>query len=50
MRFSIVLAIAMIGTFLVLYIRSLFGEHAVLVFGLLGFFAVYQFFKHVVNA
>lgn len=49
MRFSIVLAIAVLGTFAVLYIRSLFGENAVVVFGLLGFYAVYMFFKYVVN-
>lgn len=50
MRFSIILAIAMISVFIVLYIRSLFGENAVIVFGVVGMLGVYQFFKHVVNA
>lgn len=50
MRFSIVLAIAMMAAFLVVLIRSTFGDHAVIVFGLLGFWGVLSFFKHVMNA
>jgi hypothetical protein len=50
MRFSIVLAIAMVAVFLVIYIRSTFGDNAVIVFGLLGLWAVMAFFKHVMNA
>lgn len=49
MRFSIVLAIAMVAAFLVILIRSTFGDNAVIVFGLLGIWAVLAFFKHVVN-
>lgn len=50
MRFSIVLAIAMVATFLFFYIRAMFGEHSVIVFGLLGIWGVLAFFKHVMNA
>lgn len=49
MRFSIVLATVMVATFLFFYIRAMFGEHAVIVFGLLGFWGVLSFFKHVMN-
>lgn len=50
MRFSIVLAIVMVAVFAVLYIQATFGEHAPVVFGILGFSGVYLFFKHFVNA
>lgn len=50
MRFSIVLAIIMVAVFAVLYIQATFGEHAPVVFGILGFSGVYLFFKHFVNA
>ncbi len=50
MRFSIVLAVAMVAVFAVLFVQAYFGENAVIVFGLLGFTGVYLFFKHIVNA
>jgi hypothetical protein len=50
MRFSIVLAIIFVAVFAVLYIQATFGEHAPVVFGILGFSGVYLFFKHFVNA
>jgi hypothetical protein len=49
MRFSIVLAFIIVGALMVLAINSAFGEHSVIVFGLLGIWAVLAFFKHVVN-
>lgn len=49
MRLSIVLAIALIAALLVIFIRSTFGEHAVVVYGLFGFYAAHVFFKHVMN-
>jgi hypothetical protein len=49
MRFSIVLAVVMLAVFAAFSIQASFGEHAPVVFGLLGFAGVYLFFKHVVN-
>lgn len=49
MRFSIVLAVALVALFLIVSIRSTFGEHSAVVFGLLGLWGVMLFFKHVMN-
>lgn len=50
MRFSIVLAVFILGAIVVSAINSAFGEHAVVIFGLLGLWGVMAFFKHVLNA
>lgn len=49
MKFSILIAIIIVGVLAALAINSAFGEHAVIVFGLLGFLGAYLFFKHIVN-
>lgn len=50
MRFSIVLAFAMVAAFLFFVVRAALGENAVIVFGLVGVWAVLSFFKHVMNS
>lgn len=49
MKLSIVLAVIFVGIFAALSIKAAFGEHAVIVFGLLGFLGLHLFFKHVMN-
>ncbi len=49
MRFSIVLAVAVVAIALILCARATFGEHSVIVFGLLGIWGVLAFFKHAMN-
>lgn len=50
MKFSIVLAVIIVGALAASAINSAFGEHSVIVFGLLGIWGVLAFFKHVMNA
>jgi hypothetical protein len=49
MRFSIVLALAVVTVFAIIFIRSTFGEHAAIVFGLCGLVGLHLFFKYVMN-
>jgi len=50
MRFSVFLAFAIVAAFVFLFVKATCGEYSVIVFGLLGIWAVLAFFKHVVNA
>lgn len=49
MSISIVLAIILLSVMAMLGVTAIFGQHAIIVFGLLGMYAVYMFFKYVMN-
>lgn len=49
MQLSIILAIGFLSLITVFGVTAAFGQHAIIVFGLLGMYTVYMFFKHVMN-
>ena len=49
MQLSIILAIILLSVMAMLGVTAFFGQHAIIVFGLLGMYAVYMFFKYVMN-
>lgn len=49
MKFSILIAIIIVGVLAALAINSAFGEYSAVVFGMLGVYGVLMFFKYVMN-